>query len=180
MRLILVRHAHRDTSSREADNGLSEKGREQAKELVSVFKKRIGKDSLKNSFKDALTGAKIVLLSSPKKRCIETLTPFSKKIEVNVTIDPSLDEQKPEETLGNFEKRITSFLKFVQDLDQENKKKSKSSDLHIFICSHGDWLPIALQKLVGVVIDMKKGGVAEVEDGRLLGLVQPSDYLPSR
>jgi broad specificity phosphatase PhoE len=166
MRLILVRHAHRDTSSREADNGLSEKGREQAKELVSVFKKRIGKDFLKD--------AKIVLLSSPKKRCIETLTPFSKKIEVGVTIDPNLDEQKPEETLGQFEKRIVSFLKFVQSNSSDHK------NLYVFVCSHGDWLPIALQKLVGVVIDMKKGGVAEVEDGRLLGLVQPSDYLSSR
>jgi len=188
-RLFLVRHAHRDTSNREDDNGLSDKGRDQAKTLVSLFQKKIDPKGGKKS------GSKIVLLSSPKKRCIETLTPFSKKMDVTITIDPNLDEQRSGESSGQFEKRVASFLKFVQDLerefnsrefdgrgikDQEVKKKAKSGegkDLYIFVCSHGDWLPLASQKLVGVGLDMKKAGVAEIEDGRLLGLVQPSDYI---
>jgi broad specificity phosphatase PhoE len=161
MRLILVRHAHRDTTIRSEDNGLSEKGREQAKGLVAVFKNKINKDS------------EILLLSSPKMRCIETLTPFSKSMGLKITIDPNLDEAKPGESPAKFEKRLKSFLSFVEELG----KKTKSKDLCLFACSHGDWLPLALQQLIGVSIDLKKAGCAEVQDGRLLSLLQPSDYL---
>lgn len=161
-KLILVRHAHRDTSDRELDNGLSEKGREQAKGLVVVFKNKISKDG------------KIILFSSPKRRCIETLAPFSKKVDVKITVDPNLDEQKHTETAARFEKRLDSFLEFISGLQ---RKASRSEEVVIVACSHGDWLPIAIQKLTGVAIDLKKGGVAEIEDGRLVGLLQPDDYL---
>jgi len=161
MRLFLVRHAHRDTTNRLEDNGLSEKGREQAKGLVTVFKNKVSKDS------------EILLLSSPKARCIETLTPFSKAMGLKLTIDPNLDEAKPGESPVKFEKRLKSFLSFVEELGE----KAKSKDLCVFACSHGDWLPLALQQLIGVSIDLKKAGCAEVQDGRLLTLLQPSDYI---
>jgi broad specificity phosphatase PhoE len=165
MRLFLVRHAHRDTTNRSEDNGLSEKGREQAKGLVAVFKNKVNKDS------------EILLLSSPKTRCIETLTPFSKSMGLKITIDPNLDEAKPLESPAKFEKRLKSFLSFTEKLGEELGEKTKSKDLCIFACSHGDWLPLALHHLIGVSIDLKKAGCAEVQDGRLLTLLQPSDYI---
>jgi broad specificity phosphatase PhoE len=161
MRLILVRHAHRDTSNRSEDNGLSDKGHEQAKGLIAVFKNKVSKDS------------EILLLSSPKLRCIETLTPFSKSMGLKLTIDPNLDEAKPGESPAKFEKRLKSFLNFAGELGE----KTKSKDFCIFACSHGDWLPLALHELIGVSIDLKKAGCAEVQDGRLLTLLQPSDYV---
>jgi broad specificity phosphatase PhoE len=80
-KLIIVRHAHRDTSSgRERDNGLSERGREQAKAVSRYFRERFAKETA-------------LLLSSPKVRCIETLLPLSDRLDVEVQILDLLDEQ---------------------------------------------------------------------------------------
>jgi broad specificity phosphatase PhoE len=138
-RLILIRHAHRDTSDRESDNGLSEKGWEQAYELAKHFAKE---------FKDR----KPRLLSSGKRRCVETLEPISKVTGVKVEIDPLLMEQEHEERSARFQARIERFL----EIWKESKEELTVA------CSHGDWIPAALRELTGEEVDLKKGAWAEL------------------
>jgi 8-oxo-dGTP diphosphatase len=77
-RLILIRHAHRDTEDHYLDNGLSEKGHAQVKRVVRFSRDR------------KLEGA--VFLSSPKIRCLETIAPVAEAFESKVMIEPALGE----------------------------------------------------------------------------------------
>src|SRR4051812_29682252 len=97
--LVLVRHAHRDTSCREADNGLSEKGQTQAVRLKSELAAK-------------LANKQPLFVSSPKKRCIETLKPLAKTFRKDVQIDPLLLEEASEEKSSEFIDRIQDFLKW--------------------------------------------------------------------
>jgi broad specificity phosphatase PhoE len=141
MTLILVRHAHRDTTDREADNGLSEKGKKQVKTLTKTIENL---HSLENA----------VFLSSPKKRCLETLEPLASLAHTTVQLDKLLDEKHPNEDAKQFAKRIEQWI---------NRWRKSSSPL-TFVCSHGDWLPIAMEMLVAVKTDFKKSGWAELVD----------------
>ena len=133
--LVLVRHAHRDTTVKQADNGLSDKGQKQAlrinEELAAKF-----------------AGEKACFLSSPKRRCIETLEPLAEEFGKKVKVDPLLDEEGPDETSSEFIARIKSFLDWW---------KNKAPKLTI-ACSHGDWLPEATGLLTGKEADFAKGG----------------------
>jgi broad specificity phosphatase PhoE len=137
--LVLVRHAHRDTSDRDQDNGLSDKGFEQSEKILEYFKERFTKTDP-------------ILLSSKKCRCVETLEPISKKIKTPIKISPLLMEQEGTETEKEFRKRVETFC---------NNWKEGKSELTI-VCSHGDWIPLALHYLVDVYTDLKKGGWAEI------------------
>jgi len=143
-RLILVRHAHRDKPyGRQADNGLSEKGKRQARKLVGFLSKRCKEDVPR-------------LLSSPKVRCMETLAPFAKKWGLEVIADSLLDEQSdhpPRERMSSVEKRAEKFC--------EEWLKAKEDT--VVACSHGDWLPICLAQLLGIELELKKGAVAIIE-----------------
>ena len=138
-RLVFIRHAHRDTSDRDADNGLSEKGWDQAHALAQEFV---------SSFKDQ----KPVLLSSARMRCVETLEPIAKLTGVKIKISPLLIEQEHDESFREMAARVETFL--------EDWKES-TAELTL-ACSHGDWLPVALDELVDEQIEMKKGAWAEV------------------
>ncbi len=132
---VLVRHAHRDTDSgREKDNGLSAKGRDQAKE-----------------FRDAMLEMALdqpaVFLSSPKKRCVETLEPLAKKMGSPVEIDKLLDEQSHGESYSGLERRIDLFIAWVQ----------RASVPLIIASSHGDWIPAFMEKAASQVRDFRKG-----------------------
>lgn len=142
--LVLVRHAHRDTTRRELNNGLSEKGKEQAKGLRRFFAERFDA----NDFKRGLW-----FVSSPKLRCVETLNPMAKFLEKSVDIHPDLDEQTSKETGLQFEQRIRRFL-------QEWKQGAPEFTI---LCSHGDWLPLAVFQLLGLPQDFKKGAWLELE-----------------
>lgn len=142
--LVLVRHAHRDTTHRELDNGLSEKGKEQAKSLRRFLGER---------FKVADFRKGLWFVSSPKLRCVETLNPMAKLLEKSVDIHPDLDEQTGKETGAQFEQRIRRFL-------QEWKQGGPEFTI---LCSHGDWLPLATFQLLGIVQDFKKGAWLELE-----------------
>jgi broad specificity phosphatase PhoE len=144
-RLVLIRHAHRSTEDRTRDNGLSEKGHEQTKRLVKFARERLESDS--DSF------GKIEFLSSPKKRCRETLGPVADAIKSKVTIEPLLDEHHPGETASLFTSRVQEFLE---------KWKAQGSDLSV-LCSHGDWIPLAVQLLTGAKIGLKKAAWCEIE-----------------
>lgn len=137
--LILVRHAHRETGlGRERDNGLSEKGREQAELLQDLFKK-------------AHPGQTARLVSSPKKRCLETLAPLARMLRVEVEEDPTLLESG--ETPGSLESRADRFF-----ADWVGRTEPIT-----IACSHGDWIPEFLERYATVQTDVKKGSWAELE-----------------
>jgi len=142
--LILVRHAHRDTSDRERDNSLSDRGREQAKAVSRYFRERFKKESA-------------LLVSSPKVRCIETLLPLADKLGVDVKVVDLLDEQS--ESDAGFQRRLEKFFRWW---------KLRGPEL-VVACSHGDWIPAFAHKVLGLSVDLKKGGWLEIEarDGAL-------------
>lgn len=146
-RLILIRHAHRDNTKRELDNGLSKQGQTQAL-------------AIRDSLRDALMSHKrgLQLLSSPKSRCLETLAPLSKLLSQDTVIDERLDEQHSFETPKNFQSRIKHFI----------TETSSSPGGLIVACSHGDWIPEAIKLLCGVDADMGKSGwaILQNKDGR--------------
>lgn len=143
--LILVRHAHRDTSEgRERDNSLSEKGREQAKAISRYFRERFKKETP-------------LLVSSPKVRCIETLLPLADKLGSEVKVLDVLDEQHGAD--AEFQRQIEKFFRWWKQRAPET----------VMACSHGDWIPAFVRLSVGTSIDLKKGGWLEIEarDGKL-------------
>jgi len=133
MELVLVRHAHRDVSDRTLDNGLSDKGREQVEELI---------DDLEN---ESLPQSQ-TFWSSPKQRCIETLTPLSEWNEGTFTIEPLLDEQQPHENQKQFIERLQTLV-----------AKAVALKKTLYLCSHGDVLPELANLLVGLHVDLGKG-----------------------
>ena len=134
-RLILVRHAHRDTSlGRERDNGLSGKGWRQAAAFATWASESLPRES-------------VALLSSPKRRCLETFDPLGRSVRVW----PSLGEQRARESDAAFRKRVARALRAA--LRQPVKA--------VLLCSHGDWLPVAADVLLGRPLDWRKGAWKE-------------------
>jgi|GEM_PF-567080 len=142
--LILLRHGHRDNSVRTLDNGLSDKGREQAKSIKRFFTSRFHEEELKSG---------VWFVSSPKLRCVETLLPTAKALNRAVDAHPLLDEQSMKEGAGRLEERVQAFL-----------KEWSRSDVGLTVASsHGDWLPVAYSQLLGFRSEPKKGSWCEVE-----------------
>lgn len=133
--LVLVRHAHRDTSLRQLDNGLSEKGRKQAHDLVGEVKAKLG------------SGIRPVIWTSAKMRCRETLEPLAQDLGIPIQEHPLLLEQAYHETETQFLNRITAFF----------EEWKASSEPLIIACSHGDLLPILIEKITGTQKDLYKG-----------------------
>lgn len=143
--LILIRHAHRDTSQRELDNGLSEKGQRQTRRLVKYFQKR---------FRHEDWGAdEVQFESSPKVRCLETLSPIAQIMGKTVNLEPRLTEQKPQEGFARFQARLQDYL----------KSWTESSASVTLICGHGDALPLMTYHLLGAAVDFKKAGFLELQ-----------------
>lgn len=138
-RLIILRHAHRDKSlGAEFDNGLSSKGKTQAKLLADFFVRRFSEGFKKGS---------VTLASSPRKRCQETLAPLAKKLGLETHIDMHLEEG------AGLSTKVTAFLADFHENDSEVT----------VICSHGDWIPTFFERLMGFPIHLSKGAWAEVE-----------------
>lgn len=141
--LIVVRHAHRDTSEgREHDNGLSEKGRKQAKEF-------------KKFFLDRYPDQTPVIFASPSLRCRETVTPIAQKRGIRVRISRLLEEQRmgerPESDRA-FQIRVRKFYDWWR----------KTSAELIVVCSHGDWIPVFLELTTEGARELAKGEWVEV------------------
>lgn len=148
--LILVRHAHRlKLEGGDADNGLSDKGRKQAKRAAKRFR----------AYFD---GQQALFVTSPKRRCLETLVPFVDSDRGKLQINADLGEGGP------LDRKVERFIAWWRE---------KAPDL-VVACSHGDWIPLALKALTGAEIALKKGGWAELEMGagdecaRLVWLIQ--------
>ena len=143
--LILIRHAHRETSNRALDNGLSDKGVRQARWIREFASRRFSKVEWRKN------GG--LLLTSPKRRCLETLEPFAKWAEAKIDARLDLEEQRHGETQVRLQQRIETFLTGWRE----------QTNLLTVACTHGDWLPLALQSLLGEGFDVKKGGWVEIE-----------------
>jgi broad specificity phosphatase PhoE len=141
--LILIRHAHRDTSDRSADNGLSAKGQSQARALLKHYLK---------AYPHRDDGPVPRVLSSPKLRCVETVAPIAGRSEARLELDPLLGERRPGEDERAFKERAGQFI----------ARWMAGSDPITVACSHGDWLPVALHSATGAQVLLKKGGWAEI------------------
>lgn len=144
-RLILIRHAHRDTSDRDADNGLSEKGLVQAGWINRYFGTQFSSGDWKKQSGE--------IYCSPKRRCRETIIPLAKSLKTEIRVEEALDERQSSESFPAFNDRIHSLI----------QKWQRSSAGLVVACGHGDWLPIAAFHILGVSIEMKKGAWLEVE-----------------
>lgn len=141
-KLIIVRHAHRNKlKGGEADNGLSAKGKKQAKALAKLYSRIFGRK-------------KALIYTSPKVRCIETIQLIAKKIKVSLEILDSLNEA-PENSKGvtELKEKIRSFHSLWQESDAPLT----------LLCSHGDWIPAYLKQVLGIDLDLDKGGWIELE-----------------
>lgn len=134
--LILIRHAHRDTSSgRNRDNGLSVKGKKQRAKLTSYFLRHYN-------------GEKVALFSSPSKRCVQTLKEIASATNISIKPLKELSECTTKESAAQFKCRLVKGLE---------KSLGYKPDL-IVLCSHGDWIPLAAKFLCGIKIELSKGG----------------------
>jgi broad specificity phosphatase PhoE len=138
--LVFIRHAHRNNDEPSRDNGLSEKGELQVKRLVKFVRARLDKRVP-------------VFFTSPKKRCIQTLSPVAEDFKSEVTVDERLSEQGPNESRVHYLARIDEFLDFW---------KYECNELTV-ICSHGDFIPVLIEKLTQAKTGLKKGGYGEIE-----------------
>ena len=131
-RLILIRHAHRDNENHLLDNGLSEKGIKQVKRVVKF-----------SSTRDLATA---VFFTSPKLRCIETITPVAAAYQKKVTIESVFGE-------GVTDAKLEAFI---------DQWKDEGAPVTV-ACSHGDVIPMLVQKLTGGIIAIKKAAWCEIE-----------------
>lgn len=145
--LILIRHAHRDEGDPRLDNGLSAIGQRQVKTLCQTFENQWLSHGLENFY----------FLSSPRKRCIETLEPIAQLVGKSVQVDPLLVELEAGEFGDQLVARIDQFM-----------DKVASSKTSYVCCSHGDWIPEFVQMVRGVALPLRKSEmlVFRLEPGR--------------
>jgi broad specificity phosphatase PhoE len=136
--LVFVRHGHRDKPTPDVDNGISPKGLTQVEDLLKDFKK------------GRLPQSKI-FWSSPKKRCVETLGPVAKLAGAPLKVEKLLDEQSSTESTLEFNKRIMELI----------KKATETGEV-VYLCSHGDFIPQAIDFLTGKFVDVSKGQAIQV------------------
>lgn len=139
-KLILVRHAHRNTNfGREKDNGLSSKGKINAMNLLKTLRLSSHK-------------GRVVLYSSPKKRCVETLIPLSRQLNQSIKMDLNLLEKGTDESARHFKKRIALFY----------YGWLKNGSQITVACSHGDFIPLFLKLVTNKDAHLKKGDFVSV------------------
>jgi len=157
--LVLIRHAHRDTQVRSADNGLSPKGLRQTEALTGFFKRR--HEAMNWDLESGL------FVSSPKKRCLETLQPLAGTLNQKVTLNSDLIEQESGESFVQLQSRIENFLEWFKDRGPS----------WCLACSHGDWIPLALHATLKMDLEIKKASWLELEFSR--GQFELKWFIPS-
>jgi broad specificity phosphatase PhoE len=147
--LILIRHGDRDVNGL-GDDSLNSNGRKRAEELARKF----------NGLFDT-AHENHLFLTSAKMRCMQTLEPTAHVFGASVQADPLLMEQMRNESFSEFIDRVKIFT---------DQWKRSSEQRITFACSHGDWLPIAVDQLLHLQVDFKKGGYLIIEDraGKLI------------
>ena len=145
-RVVLIRHGHRQVNAFDRDNALSEEGERQAVLLRDFYARRFGRP---------LRSPRLYV--SPKLRCRQTLLPLERYLGISSSIDDGLDES------GNHSYSLAERVEHVL------KRTLSGPDALTILCSHGDWIPVAVQQLVGLYLDPAKGSWTEFSvnpDGR--------------
>ncbi len=133
--IIIIRHAHRSKKvGPDEDNGLSKKGFVQAKQIQNHFNRVFGKEVP-------------VIISSPKRRCIETVERIAIERGSEVICSSQLDEG------GDLKKKTNLFIKQLSNMKAPL----------VVACSHGDIIPILIKGLIGVELILDKGAWAQFE-----------------
>lgn len=148
--LILIRHAHRDTTDRSLNNGLDAKGRAQAKRLLRHF---VAYGAAKYGAA-GVPAHEVRVVSSPKRRCVETVAAIAAVAGTGVEESALLVEQADNETEERMGERAARFVREWAAVP--------GSPRVTIACSHGDWLPEALLAATGGRMRLKKGAWAEI------------------
>ena len=148
LRMVIVRHAHRDLSDRTLDNGLSPKGYTQALEFLEWFRAR------------GQPQKAVLIVTSPKLRCIETIEPLAQQLKVSPIIDPGLDEEHEGEGQRRFSARVADAITRLAALARSQQISE------IVACSHGDWIPVACDLISGQNVNLGKGQWIELDLNR--------------
>lgn len=152
-RLIIIRHAHRDTATPSLDNGLSKKGKKQARRLLNFYGR-------------VLPDARPLILTSPMKRCVETVEQLAAASGTRAVMDKRLLDLSGKEGRQTRPKRLVDFLSWW---------KEQAPALTI-ACSHGGWIDLFLKVTTGANSNLKKGGWAEIswqgKQAELVWLIQ--------
>jgi broad specificity phosphatase PhoE len=127
MKLILLRHGDRDSGF--GDVPLSAEGEAQAQRLAS----------------DPVLLRAEAIFSSPRERTQQTVAPLSETLNIEVSIEPDLDQRKSIESPGEFSRRV---LNFIENLPKKYANKT------VLLCSHSDWLQTAVLQLPTDSTDM--------------------------
>jgi len=139
--LYLVRHAHRDKSpGAEIDNGLDDLGKQQAAQLSMQLASE-------------LQGRSVSLISSPARRCVETLKPLSEHLSQPIDAVAVLHDQQEGENAVDFLSRLNEFQAIWDDCH---------SDI-LVACTHGDVIPELTQILAGTRATLAKGTFTKIE-----------------
>lgn len=125
MKLVLLRHATRSPYE-SGDAQLTTFGLSQAEKLATMIAPQ------------GPLPQPTHLISSPKKRALQTLSPLSQATGLSLAIDPRLDERKNIETLEEFEARIDAVFRDCSAKDTSDREAC------IYLCTHLDWLESAL------------------------------------
>jgi broad specificity phosphatase PhoE len=131
MKLVMLRHGARSPHDF-GDSSLNADGRAQAEALKSAIAPQ------------GPLPQPTVLVASPKRRAKETLTPLANALQIGLTIDQRLDERHQNENMKEFEKRVLTLL---DGLTNQLAKSSGARETCVFLCSHLDWLELALALL---------------------------------
>lgn len=121
MKIILLRHGTRDYGI--GDRPLNGEGLEEAHELS------------KNP--ELLQATH--LFASPKRRAQMTLEPLSRALGKPITIDENFDQHLSHESEADFSERVKKQLQLVESQIQQG-------EVYV-ICSHSDWLALALSHI---------------------------------
>ncbi|MFC7647652.1 SixA phosphatase family protein [Streptosporangium lutulentum] len=143
--LIFVRHAlagaRKDWNGDDDERPLDARGRRQAEVLADVL----------SGYRPAK------LVSSPSKRCVQTLEPYAERSGLEIEFEPSLSETRYDPQTS---------LRLVTD--------ALASGRNAAFCSHGKVLPDLISKVCDQVEDarLRKGAfmVLHHADGRIVGV----------
>jgi broad specificity phosphatase PhoE len=126
MRLALVRHAQRKGGLSIDDEGLSPHGIAQSQALARYLQK---------SWPDGSSR----ILSSPKRRCLETAAPIAESLGLKLESLSALDECLAEESSDSFEERVGEVI---------TELRRATWGEQVILVSHSDWHEVASSLLV--------------------------------
>lgn len=128
MQVFLVRHGTRNFTI--GDVPLNEEGLEQANELAQ----KSGWGQLQ------------AILTSPKKRAKMTVEPLAEKFLLSLQVFEELDQMRGAEGEAEFKARVRNFLHRVEEKEFGEK---------VLICTHSDWLSMAVQIVPTESVDLE-------------------------